>query len=423
MGSAVQKKDWNKFRGNAGLIETAKTKEKPKEKKKDRTPEETAALKRALFMNMNSYHVGSYKDAALDKLHNHIFQGDGDYVVVNNKIGNFFVKMAPNPNPRPGIESDIEGNKIQLKVPKIPGKIYYQIIAFFRDIADKMGNAEAFIQLYYDTQEKCYVPLVPEQTVSGGSVRYDATKNLNEVERGRYIFVFEVHSHNTMSAFWSSTDNADEKETKFYGVFGKIKDTNIEEKFRFMVMDKQIDVKKEHIFDFAETGITKEEVLSYLEGREGEILSPEELMKAMVPDKDEYPSEWKENVKQSVVYANNYIGGTKKTYGPNNSTYPNGYGEDGYGDGWGTEREEPDYWNHGNEKNQTGSTGATKEPGLCDEEIDILETFNIEEYTEEDHPFIIETFATSLDQMHASLLLDCLVEQGFDHLIQDLKRN
>ena len=47
--------------------------EKPK-----RSPEETAALKRELMLGINSYHIGSYKDAVLYKLHNHIFQGDWD---------------------------------------------------------------------------------------------------------------------------------------------------------------------------------------------------------------------------------------------------------------------------------------------------------------------------------------------------------
>ena len=32
----------------------------------------------------------------------------------------------------------------------------------------------------------------------------------------------DIHSHNTMGAFWSGTDNADEKETRLFGVLGKI---------------------------------------------------------------------------------------------------------------------------------------------------------------------------------------------------------
>jgi len=391
---------------------------KPKDKtpakpvKKERTPEETAKLKRELFLNINSYHVGSYKEAVLDKLHNHVFQGDGDYLVVNNKIGKFIVKM--NDTKHPGLPEEIGGNKIQLKVPKIPGRIYYQILAFFRDICDTMGNAEAFVQVYFDKDNDEYVCHVPEQTVSGGSVRYDATENLNEKDRSRYVFVFEIHSHNTMGAFWSGTDDADEKETKFYGVFGKIKDAIHEERFRFMVMDKRIDVKKEHIFDFSEEEVSKEDILKYLEDHEGEIIETKGLLSAVSCVTDEYPAEWKENVKQQSYTTNSYLGGTAKTYG-----------EYGNYNQWNQEDDDP--WHHGNYQKKDGPGENAMDqysrdtPNMQDF-VDIEETFDIGEYEEDIHGVIIDTFAASLTEMHVPVLLEALVDQGFDRVIQDFMR-
>jgi PRTRC genetic system protein A len=395
---------------------------KPKDKtptkpaKKERTPEEIGKLRRELFLNINSYHVGSYKEAVLDKLHNHVFQGDGDYLVVNNKIGKFIVKM--NDTKHPGLPEEIGGNKIQLKVPKIPGRIYYQILAFFRDICDTMGNAEAFVQVYYDNQSEEYVCHVPEQTVSGGSVRYDATENLNEKDRKRYTFVFEIHSHNTMGAFWSGTDDADEKETKFYGVFGRIKSNVHEEKFRFMVMDKRIDVKKEHIFDFSEEEVSKEDILEYLEAHEGEVIETKDLLSAVSCVTDKYPLEWKDNVKQQTYSTNTYVGGTKKTYGADvgtNHAY-NGYNS------WGEEETDP--WHSGNYKGlgEDAMSEYVKDTPNMQDFVDIEETFDIGEYEEDIHGVIIDTFAASLTELHVSVLLEALVDQGFDRVIQDFMR-
>lgn len=374
--------------------------------KKERTPEETAKLKRELFLNINSYHVGSYKDAVLDKLHNHVFQGDGDYLVVNNKIGKFIVKM--NDTKHPGLPEEIGGNKIQLKVPKIPGRIYYQILAFFRDICDTMGNAEAFVQVYFDNDNKEYVCHVPEQTVSGGSVRYDATENLNEKDRKRYTFVFEIHSHNTMGAFWSGVDDADEKETKFYGVFGKIKSNVHEEKFRFMVMDKRIDVKKEHIFDFSEEEVSKEDILEYLDTHTGEIIETKDLLSAVSCVTDQYPAKWRENVKEQTYTTNKHFGGTKKTYG--------GYG--GYQD-W---SEENDPWHNGDYGSGNNVSNYNRDTPDMNDLIDIEETFDIGEYEDDTHGMIIDTFAASLSELHVPVLLESLVDQGFDRVIQDFMR-
>lgn len=383
-------------------------------KKKERTVEETAALKREFQLNFNSYTVGSYKEAILDKLHNHVFQGDGDYLIVNNKIGKFIVKM--NDVKRPGLPEEFNGNKIQLKVPKIPKKIYYQILSFFRDIADTMGNAEAFVQVYFDKTINEYVCNIPEQTVSGASVQYDATKNLNELDRKRYIFVFEIHSHNVMGAFWSGTDNADEKETKFYGVFGKIKDEKIEEKFRFMVMGKQIDVNKEHIFDFTDEGISKQDVLDFLNKESEDKINKENLMSTLLGISNTYPEKWKENIKKPSYTTSGYVGG--KSYpGSDRNLWTNEEGN------W---EEDKDSWHssYGNfdKKKESSMTSYNRDIGSVDELVEIEETFNLTYFDDDTKPLIIEAFASSMTESDASVMLEALVDQGFDPVIQYFKR-
>lgn len=410
--------------------------ETKKEEKPTRTPEETERLKREFHLAMNSYHVGSYKDAELDKMHNYVFQADGDYLIVNNKIGYFFVKMKEAEQERLGLPSEINGNKLKLKVPKIPKKIYYQILAFFRDIMGRMGNSEAFIQVYYDKQEEKYIPFVPEQTVSGASVRYDATKNLNEQDRSRYILVFEIHSHNTMGAFWSGTDNADEKDTRFYGVFGELNKEQHAELFRFMVKGKEVSVPKELIFDFEkeDTKITKDELETFINSmkEDMDVATAIRELKGMTTT---YPAEWAEKVKTAPsTYktqshkGHGYIGGkSRKSFG--------GQGQNRFHDGgWDSpydDDEDYDSWYKGNygvqyEDRTTGYNSDTpddyEEEDEGSEEIDIAETFDIGEYEEELHHDIIETFVGSLTGNDIEYMLECIVEQGHDGVMQTFCR-
>lgn len=406
--------------GNMGARKMVEETE-PVVKKIERTPEEKEALKRELLLNINAYHIGSYKEAPLDKLHNHIFQADGDYLVVNNKIGRFIVKVAE--ANRPGLPQELSGNKIELKVPKIPSKIYYEIVAFFRDICDTMGGAEAFIQVYYDKKDKKYVCHVPEQTVTGTSVRYDATENLNEKDRERYIFVFEVHSHNNMSAFWSGTDNADEKETKFYGVFGKIKEDVIEEKFRFMVMGKQIDLQKEHIFDFPkETEFSTQEILNYLTNLKTPVCNLPSVLKQLRGDTGVYPKEWKEKVKKPVYQTNTF----KKDDDDDRSYFRQSHR--GQWDGWGDEDERyyGNSWGRGSYRgkdvDEDYMTQYSSDTPPMKDLADIDDIFDINHYEEELHGIIIETFVSNLDPNQATLLMESLVEFGHDGLLQQFRR-
>jgi PRTRC genetic system protein A len=179
-------------------------------------------------------------------------------------VGEFTARIS---DKSPGGLPKVLKEKYKMYTPKIPRDIYLQIQSFFYDIADEMQDAEAYIELYWDTKETKYVIHVPKQIVSKGSVRYDKDSDLFLHDFERYIAVMQIHSHNTMNAFFSSVDDADEKETKFYGVFGKIKDPEPEFKCRFVVLGEKLNIQANTIFD-------------------------------MAPVKVEYPLEWRDNVKK-----------------------------------------------------------------------------------------------------------------------------
>lgn len=82
-----------------------------------------------------------------------------------------------------------------------------------------MGSYEALANIYWDKQEEKFVIDIPEQTVTPTSV---SGKISAEYNSDRYIHYVDIHSHNNMNAFFSKTDNRDEKAARVYAVVGKI---------------------------------------------------------------------------------------------------------------------------------------------------------------------------------------------------------
>lgn len=119
---------------------------------------------------------------------------------------------------------------------RIPSKYIYKMIAWFREV-DKNSGAEATMQVFYDETGEVELPkdlagkyggafkrdgnfifIVPEQLVSGGNVVFSGDKAVrNNLDTSLYDWamgtlepVLNMHSHNSMDAFWSGEDDANE---------------------------------------------------------------------------------------------------------------------------------------------------------------------------------------------------------------------
>lgn len=264
--------------------------------KKQRTPEEEKALEKAKLEMMRAatdYKFGTINKEDITKINTYVVQGDGIYRVYKNNIGLFVVKLED--RKFPGLECQFKGNGVYLNVPKVPERIFWQIRSFFIDIMDKVNGAEAFAQVFYDTKKEEYLVNIPEQEVTGTTVKYTSDRNKYLEDPERFIFVYEIHSHNNMGAFWSSTDDADEKETRFYGVLGKLGTENFEEEHRFVVGDKRIAINRDHVFDDSGKYISKKEIDEMFKD---ENFTKDDLIAAFNKKRGEkHPEEWLDNIK------------------------------------------------------------------------------------------------------------------------------
>ena len=137
------------------------------------------------------------------------------------------------------------------KLPKIPYEYFLNVVTFFQEIVEVNNGTESFLQIFWNKTEKKYEVICPNQLVSGGTVNY--TQHSYRTDNNM-IWALDIHSHNTMSAFFSGTDNADEKTPVFYGVCGKLYaiDENIEFKFRTVVNGVNYNLEIDDVFELPE---------------------------------------------------------------------------------------------------------------------------------------------------------------------------
>jgi len=109
----------------------------------------------------------------------------------------------------------------EMSLPKIPGSLLDTIIKEFkRDL-----TREDMVQIYYSVSAKSYYLVRPKAVYDKISVRYQMTHTKD-------ILVMSVHSHNTMPAVFSRTDDEDEIYTGLFGVIGDLDKSTISMSFR-----------------------------------------------------------------------------------------------------------------------------------------------------------------------------------------------
>lgn len=155
-----------------------------------------------------------------------------------NEIGCF---TAPAENVR---EFEDIRAEFKMALPKIPAHIFSKVMGFFKSISDEL-HYEVLVHILYDTEEKEYIIKVPKQRISEASVNSET----DEPYPDRCIHVMDFHSHNTMPAVFSGTDNADEKETRLYAVAGRFNRTFPEITVRAGCAGKFIPLNPEDVFE------------------------------------------------------------------------------------------------------------------------------------------------------------------------------
>jgi hypothetical protein len=165
----------------------------------------------------------------------YILTGEGLFLYKVNDLFKSFTKCnVPN---TPDLKTFIDSSKL----PKIPRKYIDEAISFFKKVYD-IHKTESVLILYWNKNE--FKWSCPKQTVSSGSVSYE-----EEHQGEGWIPILHIHSHASMSAFHSGTDDKDENNVDGYNVtVGKL---NAEPEFESRIILGKVKVKcsMSNIFD------------------------------------------------------------------------------------------------------------------------------------------------------------------------------
>lgn len=128
---------------------------------------------------------------------------------------------------------------------KVPYWCFESAHRFFLDVMEELkAPQEALIHVLW-SPEQGYHMGVPTQTVSGASVNH----NYDDLDKDSAV-VLDIHSHNNMGAFFSSTDDRnDDQNVSISGVFGKLSSTTPERVWRFNNLGIEMKIDEDRIFE------------------------------------------------------------------------------------------------------------------------------------------------------------------------------
>jgi len=140
-------------------------------------------------------------------------------------------------------------------LPRIPSDLMMQILAFFRHFVQNGTENEALLNIYWDKENQEFIVDAPEQVVTKISVDSQLSEKFASE---RYIHYMDIHSHNTMSAFFSPVDNHDERATRLYTVVGRLDKCMPEVRTRISNGGKFLEIDPSEVFEFTGCSFPKE---------------------------------------------------------------------------------------------------------------------------------------------------------------------
>lgn len=169
--------------------------------------------------------------------------GDGVWEIRQVPMGTVSRRVAKGEIPGLGREL-VEG--ITLSVPRIPLWMIGTAVSFFRAVHRRHGS-EAVLRIAWNPEEGRHEFICPRQDVSPGGVWFRKERILPPL-----VLMADIHSHHTMRAYFSDTDDKDEKADLLYMVAGRIHAAIPELAVRLRSGGCDVDISHEDVFEPSE---------------------------------------------------------------------------------------------------------------------------------------------------------------------------
>lgn len=267
-------------------------------------------LLKQIAMQTTGFHVGPQEPEVYgQKPTNIVFAENGTYRVVKTPVGIFKSQIGEYKK-----EIDVPGVEAvspdpELLIPKIPFKYIQMILSFYRDVNTKDGT-EASVLFFWNHNNVALpthyadgsevkgllvdgqlVIYCPKQKNSAGLSEFHMDAVVAHLRKDLALLM-ETHSHNTMDAFFSGTDDANENATQFYAVWGRVTSKEPAFAFRYVCGETKQPIDPSVLIDWpmARTVTTK---TTYVAGQEPIVEEEvvEERLKGPFEQID-YPEDW-----------------------------------------------------------------------------------------------------------------------------------
>ena len=195
----------------------------------------------------------------------YVTAANGLFRVEKTPVAIFKTKLEEYKKSIPGLNLMSEGP--ELLIPKMPFRFIQQALSFYLDVYDK-DKTEASLLFFWNKDnvrlpEKYsdgndvkgllvdgqFIAYCPKQKNSSGLSEFHMDPMVDWL-RSNTAILCESHSHHTMNAFFSGTDDANENATQFYLVWGKIKDKHPQVAFRYCSGDAKIKICPSVLIDW-----------------------------------------------------------------------------------------------------------------------------------------------------------------------------
>lgn len=261
----------------------------------------------------------------------YVTAANGLFRVEKTPVAIFKTRLEEYKKPIPGLNPMSEGP--ELLIPKMPFRFIQQALSFYLDVYDK-DKTEASLLFFWNKDnvrlpEKYsdgndvkgllvdgqFIAYCPKQKNSSGLSEFHMDPMVDWL-RSNTAILCESHSHHTMNAFFSGTDDANENATQFYLVWGKIKDKHPQVAFRYCSGDAKVKICPSALIDWP---MIKERTITELtcdvEGfvPEQYIEESETIFPGPFP-KIDYPSDWMGQHTKATIAASKYSYGKKSPY-------------------------------------------------------------------------------------------------------------
>jgi len=165
--------------------------------------------------------------------------GDGVWEIRQTPMGIVSRRVAKGEVPGLGREL-VEG--IILSVPRIPLWMVGMAVSFFRAVHRQHGS-EAVLRIAWNPEKEQHEFICPDQEVSPGGVWFRKERMSSSL-----VLMADIHSHHTMRAYFSDTDDKDEKADLLYMVAGRIHAAIPELAVRLRSGGCDVDVSHDDVF-------------------------------------------------------------------------------------------------------------------------------------------------------------------------------